>query len=665
MTVHFDDLAAQRLELAATSAAEQLRLQSAERHRSARRALESFRGGYARRFEQVVCIESEDRARLAATLDELAESVALTAAAAVRERTRQHDVAEWQKYEAGVNAHGALVNAVGITEGGRLVATGAGAGRLWKARPDSRAVVAAPIRVGFQARPRPRGFVPGGQSRGTTSAMPSQLRGFAGRARAMNRDLEHEADRLSEAWRGFVQQCGWARIEGATFESGFRRLLAESDDDARWIERVATAFEQAGAGTLPTHSVSLAVAGRSPKLLARLLFTGAGRPAQVSVTWRALMARAPQTADALIEQYAYELAGLDGVPFEVRDVAARAVLDDIFDPPDDGGAHSGESQTQRLQRAYARMGFAPGERSLKDFRADLDDLRSEVLHAEQMSRGEPVMLVGLGRHDGAVTAAIAVGDLATAPKVGVFVSGMNSNVRGIGEALPAFHSMKQNGEDMAFVTWIGYRSPGVGGVISQQRADAGAVRLVDFLEGVTESREVPVDRLIVMGHSYGTNVAAEALTKVTVPVSAYVAIGSAGLKPGTEPGDLRVAERYATHAKRDNIAQIGVRSTALQYDYGTPPVTDEAKRLLDAAVPREDPRELDGFHVFSSEKTKKGAQVTMHNLLNPIDWQSSLGKPAQYLADTLDGTIAAEEVGYLHPSSSTVASLLDIMNGAL
>lgn len=366
----------------------------------------------------------------------------------------------------------------------------------------------------------------------------------------------------------------------------------------------------------------------SPEL--QLLLSGQFAPPVAAETWERLVDSGIDV-DRLISRHCVELAGLDGIPFDIQNRAGRAAINYAL------------SSDARLADAFRRMGFSREELSIREFETDLRQLKSQLEAGGR--RSSTIQLIDLGRHDGALTAGVSFGDLDTASTVGVLVSGMRSNVRQIDDAFDAFFESARIHPDAALVTWIGYRAPGIGGELFQHRAERGRYALASFLSGIRSRREGSgVDRLVVMGHSYGSNVAAEALSLLDRPADALVTIGSAGLRVGTTRADLNASEVYATHAEGDDIARIGhFVHFRTEVDGGG---------IYEARV---DPRSLDGVTVFSSEESRGGAAVTMHNLRNPIDWG-----PLQWVAD-LDGHARDEEVGYLDPSSTTVDYLNDIL----
>lgn len=382
--------------------------------------------------------------------------------------------------------------------------------------------------------------------------------------------------------------------------------------------------------------------------LSRLL-DGELSPEEVAQVWEQLQEEGVDT-DALVQEYSVELANLNGLPFSVMDAAGRAALAYALDT----------KHPEQLEDAFHRMGFESGDMSLEDFKKDLTAVQDALGDADDLAvPGDTVQLVALGQHDGAATAGISMGNLDTAETVGVFVSGMNSNVRGISDAFDAFRSIRGDDTNTAMVTWVGYRAPSVPEEAFQDRADAGGVQLASFLDGIAVQRQDnPIERFAVLGHSYGTNVGAEALKISDAPVNVYVTLGSAGLKYGTTADDLGVEEIYATHANGDNIAQTMGRHVHFRSGF------DDGGGLYEARV---DPRDLAGATEFTSEETADGEAVTMHNLVSPMDWKEMVplvGGPMQWMADTFDGITATDEIGYLNPRSSTVQELANIMRGA-
>ncbi|MHA3682928.1 alpha/beta hydrolase [Leucobacter sp. HY1908] len=367
------------------------------------------------------------------------------------------------------------------------------------------------------------------------------------------------------------------------------------------------------------------------------LLNGMLTPADVAKLWESLVASETDT-NALIERYCVELAGLDGLPFSVRDRAARAAID---------YALQGNAE---LVDVFARLGLSPDDMTLTDFRSDLVAVKDAAKEARKSvtAKDAIVQIAMLGSHDGVVTAAISVGDLDAASRVGVLVSGMNSSVRTMRDGLDGLREVHDKSVGVAMVSWIGYRAPGIAAEATQNRAERGSWPLATFLDGLSATRAArPLTRFAVIGHSYGTNTAAEALKLGGHSVDAYITMGSAGLTVGTKAEELGVSEIHATHARGDNIAPIGKFAHFRSASVDAPGYRS-----------RVDPRDLEGAIVFSSEESEEGKRVTMHNLTEAIDWG-----PAQWVADGLDGVAKDDEIGYLNPSSTTVNNVIEIMGG--
>jgi len=642
MRIQFDVDAANALISACDATGDRLRAQAGQRRLAVEEAIEDFSGGYQRLFAEACSAEAMDRGRLAGVLYDLADQVREARQKAGEERHRRERLAAWQEREEARRRERAVALASG--DAGTLLTID----DAYDPRPSEFQIYPPTVSAGFVPSARDR-MLRMSITGGTISASPERLRAFARRSRAMNDVLRSELTRVNSAWLRFTANCSWVPLGTASFVTGFRRYLLENQTDESWMTSLADAFEQAGSGRLSTFAVTLALSRNQLEQLQELrelLLGGTLTPEQVAQVWGTLAGSSRFDAERFIRQYSFELASLNGLPFSVMDQAGRYALDYALDPKHPG----------HLLEAYTRMGFTAGERSPENFRADLVAIRAALREARKLTidDDDTVQLVSIGRHDGAVTAGISMGNLDTAPTVGIFVSGMMSNVRGLDDTFDAFFKIRNGDTSIAMLTWTGYRSPTMLEETVQARADAGAKQLTAFLDGFAAQpsrnrRQAPrrdTQRLVIMGHSYGTNVIAEALKTTEASAAAFVTIGSAGLKQGTTAQDLRVPEIYATHAAGDGIATgIGQH---LEFE-----LNRNSAGFHEARV---DPRELEGAQVFSSEETRDGKAVTMHNLLNPVDLPD-------WLQD-LDGITAADEIGYMNEESSSVRGLRKIMIGA-
>ena len=287
------------------------------------------------------------------------------------------------------------------------------------------------------------------------------------------------------------------------------------------------------------------------------------------------------------------LAGAVGIPAESQNVIARAALVGALKNP---------------QAAYRIMGFAGSTTSLAHFTAELrgidDTLHSTVSEGIRLPVDAPIQLLGFGNHDDAVTATVVIGDLDTATHVAVNVSGMFSSAKMMGETLPgatqlfsvSAHQAPEH--SYAVAHWIGYRSPGIlpgdDGVLNLQRAQAGGYQLSRFLDGALAAREragAPLpERVVLMGHSYGSTTVVEASKILHYPADHIVTYGSAGVD--LEHLDhLPTTSVSATNALGDQVAWLGILGSG-----------------------RTDPRAIDGVSTFSSAGGDDFRRVTMHDM---------------------------------------------------
>lgn len=627
MVLQFVSEDADRVIQAIRALADELADQAGARRAAAEAAAADFFGGYAVRFRSVCAAESADRMRLAGACAELAAQVERAKAQANEEREREVAFAEWQARETR-REQARLVSAMAIAVTHTIE-------DLWDPRPSDSPLIPSEISARFS--PSERVHLAGTPSGGRSSADPMKLREFAQRSAELDRALQLANSAARRSWARFTATCSWVPVAAMTCLDGLQRHLDMNANDAGGVRDIADAFDQAGGGSIADVEISLLVAEKHPRDLEAILLSGDVNAQLIAQTWAALSANPRFRERRFIEAHAFELASLNGVPFRVMDQAGRYALEWALDP-----AHP-----ERLAEARRRMGFTYADRrtpgpELEAFRGDLLAIRAALISAKDLvPDGDRVQLLGLGSHDGVVTAGVALGDFDRLPSLGVFVSGMASDVHGLPDMFEGLGSIRRGSPSHGLVSWIGYRAPSLLEEPSQRRADAGAARLASFLDGISAQRNsvtgMRLNHFAVIGHSYGTNLVAQALKHSNPGVDTFVSWGSAGLAPGTTAGDFGSTRVYATHASGDPVAAaIGQ------------PFHDTT--LL--VGPRVDPRKLDGATVFSSEADGGGKAVTMHNLRGPI----GLPEPLQ----DLDGIPSEHEIGYGHPESSAVTQTIRI-----
>lgn len=319
-----------------------------------------------------------------------------------------------------------------------------------------------------------------------------------------------------------------------------------------------------------------------------------------------------------------KLASLDGIPARVQNIASTQLLHYAIIEP---------------TRAYELMGFEGSNTSLEEFRTQTLMLHGAWQEAstamEKMDNPMQVQLLGLGKHEGVLTAAISHGDLDTASHVGVNVSGMFSNVGDIGGDAKAARAILQEAitirgkQSYAVVTWIGYKSPHLANVNYLARARAGGERLAGFLTGFQVSREVqvrPIANLTVFAHSYGSTTASETL-KLLDPkyaIDDFVTYGSAGLADDTTLSQLRTGQMFSTQAEGDTVAEKG--------RLGNHPLN---------------PIEIPGIIEFSAEGGDGYLRVNSHAMFTELG-PGRFGKPP-------------DKVGYTTPRTRTVNDMGGIL----
>ncbi|BBH66217.1 hypothetical protein ACTI_29020 [Actinoplanes sp. OR16] len=182
--------------------------------------------------------------------------------------------------------------------------------------------------------------------------------------------------------------------------------------------------------------------------------------------------------------------------------------------------------TLLLLAAPALWLFSPAEATLPDLRYDL---------SRKIIADDP-------HGDGRI--AEVLGDLTTARRVAVLIPGVDTTrsnfdtgLGGVIQRAPAWQARRLRdeilardpGAPVAVIAWLGYDPPeGVRReALREDRAAAGAVALRAFVDVLL--RDHPERRITLIGHSYGSIVAAMAAPALPPQVTDIVAIGSPGL----------------------------------------------------------------------------------------------------------------------------------------
>jgi len=162
-------------------------------------------------------------------------------------------------------------------------------------------------------------------------------------------------------------------------------------------------------------------------------------------------------------------------------------------------------------------------------------------------------------------AAVAIGDLDTAPQITFAIPGMGS----YSNDMVMWSQAAQNvwdeqgpvgADERAVVAWIGYVAPpeGVDAALGEY-ATWGSPRLISDLRAVKAVRRHDRTSLSVVAHSYGSTMAANALYSAPdLGVFSFVMLGSAGVEQRIGTASRLHAKRvYAAEANDDPLAHWG------------------------------------------------------------------------------------------------------------
>ncbi|WP_433862456.1 alpha/beta hydrolase [Streptomyces sp. L7] len=352
-------------------------------------------------------------------------------------------------------------------------------------------------------------------------------------------------------------------------------------------------------------------------------------PDSVAKWWGGLGDKAKEAFEAAAP---WVLGNLAGLPYEVRDRCNRAVY----------------------EAAQLRT-------------ASLTPEQRKVLIALETVLSDPLAsLVSFNLDASVPMVAVGYGDLDTADTVTWAAPGMNSDAAdGTESWSQAARNLyrEQNRVDgshkHAVVGWLGYDTPDLASVNNPALAQDGSWRFANELDGTHATRTahpaVPFPYVSVVAHSYGTTMAADALTRVKHDVDSFTMLGSAGIdthvvgsltdlhvkRPGGQPAI------FTTTAQLDHLAPFGSalggraepNPEALRS-----PGTGWATPFIGLNVPQS----MGGAQSFSSE----GAVLPNGEVLKQTMGHSTVGEQTDEL-NLLNG-IAPEGFGYLDPKTQAL-----------
>ena len=251
---------------------------------------------------------------------------------------------------------------------------------------------------------------------------------------------------------------------------------------------------------------------------------------EITLWWNALTG--PSRA-ALLREAPAVMGNLEGIPYQVRDVANRTLLDSTMQELD-----------QKIARENGRTIVERAQQQLTMLKS-ISDALSTTKSSEAPRTLLTLDVEGQGR------AAIVVGDLATADYISYMVPGMFFTVSGQmtywtdaaarlrDEQLNWLALFGEPDSGVATVAWIGYHTPNLTNVGNIDSAVEGSHYLAETIEGVQASRTADEPYVTVIAHSYGSTAALIALADDDFSVDALAVVGSPG-SPAQSVKDLHV-----------------------------------------------------------------------------------------------------------------------------
>ncbi|MEO8095352.1 MAG: alpha/beta hydrolase [Pseudolysinimonas sp.] len=218
------------------------------------------------------------------------------------------------------------------------------------------------------------------------------------------------------------------------------------------------------------------------------------------------------------------VGNLDGIPYQIRDLANRALLKDTMSQL--RSTIAGESGRTVVENAKVQL------KMLQSISDALGSPTSASPHRSLLT----LDVNGQGK------AAIVLGDLRTATYVSYLVPGMFFTIENqMGDWVNAAGNLYDEelswltlldpdaaNKSVATVAWIGYHTPNLTNVGGIQNADEGRDSLASAIEGLQAVRKGNEPYTTIIAHSYGSTAALMALTEYDFSVDALAMVGSPG-----------------------------------------------------------------------------------------------------------------------------------------
>ncbi|MEP6482288.1 MAG: alpha/beta hydrolase [Rhodoglobus sp.] len=233
------------------------------------------------------------------------------------------------------------------------------------------------------------------------------------------------------------------------------------------------------------------------------------------------------------------VGNLDGIPYQIRDLANRALLKNTM-----------TQLRATIAGASGRTVVENAKGQLKMLQSISDALGPASAPASPSAPHRSLMTLDV---TGQGKAAIVIGDLRTATYVSYLVPGMFFTIENqmgdwvnaasdlYGEQLSWLARLDPDAahKSVATVAWIGYHTPNLTNVGGIENADEGRDSLAAAIEGLQATRKGNEPYTTIIAHSYGSTAALMALTEYDFRVDALAMVGSPG-SPAQSAADLHV-----------------------------------------------------------------------------------------------------------------------------
>jgi len=252
-------------------------------------------------------------------------------------------------------------------------------------------------------------------------------------------------------------------------------------------------------------------------------------PQDVSLWWNSMQLDSRNALRAASPQL---VGNIDGIPFAVRDIANRTLLDSTM-----------ASLQSTINGEVGRTVVENAKYQLAMLTSIADALSEKSLGATRTLMTLDV--TGQGR------AAIIIGDLRNADYVTYMVPGMFFTIEGQmvywtdaasrmrDEQIAWLTRFGDADSTVAAVAWIGYHTPNLTNIGSMDNAYEAEDSLASTIKGLQTLRATDAPYICVVAHSYGSTAALMALTDYDFEVDSLVVVGSPG-SPAQAASDLHV-----------------------------------------------------------------------------------------------------------------------------